>query len=119
MKTLCIIAALALSITSLAANDGTFVTKVIHDTDTAFQLNLNSKHWIKITNFVQQGGTQFASVAVYQGAAGSPGVTLLLASDPTTTHTPHDDVFVTGPSIIYIAPIPGATVMLTYLTGSN
>jgi hypothetical protein len=115
---LCSLAFLGVSFTTLLAKDGSFTSVIIRENDKPFQLTLTSRHWIKITNFTQYLKPETpAAVAVYQGTG--DGVWVLVADQPTTTHVAHDDVFIAGPAIVSVPAIPGATVFLTYLRGSD
>jgi hypothetical protein len=131
MKTLVLLCAvLAIAITPLAANDGIYVTRVIHETDSLYSLLLNRKQFIKITNFIQEGGTvgnvfnpdgSFAvvptpaSVVVYQGAAGLAGITVATTGGPNSVH----EVTIAGPAVVNVAPAPGGTLFLTFLLGNQ
>jgi hypothetical protein len=115
---LCSLAILTLSLPSLLAREGAFSSVIIRETDKPFQLTLTSRQWIKITNFTQNLKPETpAAVAVYQGTG--DGLWVLVADQPTTTHVAHDDVFIAGPAIVSVPAIPGATVFLTYLRGSD
>ena len=120
MKTLITtLAILTLSFANLPAKDGTFTSVVLRKTDKTFQLRLAARQWIKITNFIENLGNpaEPAGVAVFQGDA---ALWVLFASSPTSTHTPHEDVFIGGPVTITVTlPTDDSTVFLTYLRGSD
>jgi hypothetical protein len=121
MKTLITtLAIVILSIIPLPAKDGTFASVIIRDTDKAFRLDLSARQWIKVTNFTQNdtGNNHVmpAGVAVFQGEG---ALWVLFASDPTTNHVSHEDVFIGGPATVTVSPTPGAVVFLTYQRGSD
>jgi hypothetical protein len=120
MKTLIItLAVLTLSLTTVPAKEGTFSSVIIRETDSAFQLDLTARQWIKIINFTQNTTTPLsgrAGVAVYKGDA---ALWVLFADDPATTHAPHDDVIVAGPATIKVPPMPNTTIFVTYQRGSD
>jgi hypothetical protein len=121
MKTLITtLVALTLSFTTLPAKDGTFSSVVIGENDKVFRVNLSTKQWMKITNFIQNdvGETpaERAGVAVFQGDA---ALWVLFADGPSTTRVAHEDLFIGGPAIVTVPPMPGATVFLTYQRGSD
>jgi hypothetical protein len=108
------------------ANDGTFFTKVIHESDSTYTLNFSAKKWMKIINFIQEGGDlvdngsgffspAIGSVVVSQGATALKPVTVATAGGPNSSV----EVYVTGPVTITIAPVPGGTLYITYLAGNN
>ena len=127
LRLLTLTIALALSLSGNArANDGTFFTKVIHESDSTFTLTLSARKWMKIINFIQEGGDlvdngsgffspAIGSVVVSQGAAALKPVTVATAGGPNSSQ----EVYVTGPVTITIAPVPGGTLYLTYLAGNN
>jgi hypothetical protein len=120
---------------ALLANDGTFVTKVIHESDPVVQLSVPIGKAMKITNFIQEGAyvtnepgpfpgsvtvtNHPGEVKVYQGAAGLPGVTVLQSTPASTSHVAHEDVFVAGPAIVVIQPLTGVTLAFSYLRINN
>jgi hypothetical protein len=128
MKTLALF--IILSAASLFANDGQFVSKIIHETDSPVQINLSVHQWMKVSNFVQSGtapgfvptgqpGQDIGAVQLFQGAAGLTGIVALNASFATTTHAEHEDVFIAGPTVVFIAPVAGATLFFSYLIGKQ
>lgn len=109
-----------LSLSSLPAKEGTFASVIIRGTDSAFQLSLAARQWIKIINFTQNDitttRTDRAGLAVFKGEA---ALWVLFADDPMTTHVPHDDVIIAGPATVTVAAVPKATIFLTYQRGSD
>jgi hypothetical protein len=111
------------------SNDGRFFTKIIHESDNAYTFTLSTRSWLKITNFIQEGGTAtvfdpssgmfipptIGAVVVYQGPAGLKPVTVATAGGANSVH----EVFISGPVVVTIAPVSGATLYLTWLAGNN
>jgi hypothetical protein len=107
-----LLAVLAITIASAAAADSKYFTKVIHESDNGYSITLTSDLVMKITNFVQAGaGDTPATVAVYQGAT---GINVLAAGVGFVGREPHEDTYIAGPAYVNIAPMPGATLFLTF-----
>jgi hypothetical protein len=129
MKTLITtLAVLTLSFTTLIAKDATFTSVIIPDGGEPVQINLSAHQWIKVTNFTQNpvddnNPPNPAGIAVLKGDA---ALWVLFAADPRE-HKPHEDVFVAGPAMVFIAPPDKGTdkqhghaiVFLTYERGSD
>lgn len=129
MKTLITtLAVLTLTFTTVIAKEGTFTSVIIPDGGAPVQINLSAHQWLKITNFTQNpvndaNPTNSAGIAVLKGDA---ALWVSFASDPRT-HDPHEDVFVAGPAMVFVAPPDKgadnqhghAIVFLTYERGSD
>lgn len=121
-----ILLTLLITITSLSASEGKFYSQVIHDSDDAFVLRLPPNKFIKITNFTQSTAIQItpgnfatAAVYVYQGAPGLAGTAAVYSNLPGTTREVHEDIYVAGPAVVYVPPLSGAVLLLSYLLGNN
>jgi hypothetical protein len=119
-----VLSALFLILSSIIvfAGDGTFVTQVIHDSDQPFSVYVPSNRFMRITNFIQEGATNPATngvIYVFQGAPSLLGARILYSTQAGTTHQPHEDLYLGGPIVVYIAPVPNLTLVLSYLRGSN
>lgn len=111
------------------AGDPSYATKVIHESDPVLRLSIPASKYMRIVNFIQEGRNltetsgSFSEitgqVVVYQGAPGSSGARVLLSTLAGTTHQQHEDVIISGPAIVVIAPVPQLTLVFTYLRGSN
>jgi hypothetical protein len=116
---------LILSSTLAFAGDGNFVTQVIHESDPVFSVYVPGNRFFRIINFIQEGqnGTPpteiNGEVIVFKGAQGLSGARVLYSSQAETTHQLHEDVYLAGPIIVYVAPVPHLTLVLSYLRGSN
>jgi hypothetical protein len=120
MKTLiATLAVLTLSFTTALAKDGTFTTVIVKDSDKPLDLTVESHHWIKIINFVQNDGdteTYPAGIAVFKGDAVA---WVLFAGSPSATSAP---VVIEGPAIVSVrfsGKTTGASALLTYQRGSD
>jgi hypothetical protein len=129
-RSFAVLTLLFISIPIAVAKDGTFVTRVIHETDPAVSILLQPRQFITITNFVQDAPlviqdengnfiSHVATVTVYQGAMGLSGINVLTASQAGSTHVAHEDCYIAGPAIVNIASLSSATLFITYLKGSN
>jgi hypothetical protein len=117
MKTLITtLAVLALSFTSVIAKDGTFTSVIVNETDHPLQLNLRAREWLKITNFVQNGGNtdNSAGIALFKG---DESMWILFANQPQKTDAP---VIVAGPATLMVwVPSNEVKAFLTYQRGSD
>lgn len=98
-----------------------FKSKIVSSTDSVLEITVPDDHFMKITNFTQEGGTDRGVVQVTLpfdapngGAANVLTATRIdfLAAD----HAPEisNRVTIAGPAIVRIAPVPGATLFITY-----
>jgi hypothetical protein len=118
---------LILSSTLAFAGDGNFVTQVIHESDPPFSIVVPSNKFLRITNFIQEGQTLQGNppmevngeIFVFQGLQGLSGARVLYSERAGTTHQVHEDVYLAGPIVLYVAPVPNLTLVLSYLRGSN
>jgi hypothetical protein len=122
MKKLLLGMLLLVSLSSAFAGDGKYYSRIIHDSDAAMQVTVPSGLYMKITTFTQSGGfggNQIGGVTVYRGASGGPdGATVLLANSAPTGAS-SEGVIVAGPTTVYVAPIPNATLFISFLLGRN
>src|SRR4051794_28957248 len=120
MKTLITtLTVLTLSFTSVFAKDGTFTTVIVKDTDKPLDLTIGSHQWIKIINFVQNGGNTDmypAGLALFKDDA---AIWALFATSPSVTNAP---VVIAGPGMVSVQfsdKTTGASAVLTYQRGSD
>ena len=124
MKKILILLGISVSLaaSNASAGDGKYFSRIIHDSDSPAQLVVPSGFFIKITTFTQTGGAggdQIGGVTVYRGASGgSDGATVLLAN-AAQPGTANDGVIIAGPNTVYVAPVPNATLFISYLVGRN
>jgi hypothetical protein len=118
-----IVSLFVLSITVALAGEGKFFSQVIHDTDQPFRLSLPANKAMKVLNFIQSGVPgpviNLGAIAVYQGTPGLSGIFVLQADFSSNNHVVHEDVFIAGPAVVYISPIAGETLFLSYLLANN
>jgi hypothetical protein len=106
---------------------GQFKSKII--TTQALVITVPDDHFLKITNFSQQGGTDRGVVEVtLQGDTETGGTTNVLAAtrvDVSTGITAQNApeisnrVIIAGPAEVRIRPIAGATLFITYRKEAN
>jgi hypothetical protein len=122
----CFVALIILAAASFAfANP--FKSKIITGTSSALAITVPDDHFLKITNFSQEGGTDRAVVAVtFTGENG--GTTNVLAatridfsSGSNSQNFPEigNRVIIAGPAEVTVAPVAGATLFITYRKESN
>ena len=131
MKTLtvrCVIALVILVAASFAfANP--FKSRIITGTSSPLVITVPDDHFLKITNFSQQGGTDRAVVAVtLQGDTENGGTSNVLtatridlSTGANSQNSPEisNRVIIAGPAQVTVAPVTGATLFISYRKESN
>jgi len=105
-----------------------FKSKIITSTSSTLQISVPSDHFLKITNFSQEGGTDRGVVAVTfngEGSSGTANVLTAIRIDFSTggnyQNFPEiaNKVIIAGPAEVTVAPVTGATLFITYRKESN
>jgi hypothetical protein len=102
---------------------GQFKSKIV--TTQALVIPVPDDHFLKITNFSQEGGTARGVVEVtLQGDSESGGTANVLTATLVDLNSPNapeitNRVIIAGPAEVRIRPIPGATLFITYRKESN
>ena len=105
-----------------------FKSKIITGTSSTLQISVPSDHFLKITNFSQEGGTDRGVVAVTfngEGSSGTANVLTAIRIDFSTggnyQNFPEiaNKVIIAGPAEVTVAPVTGATLFITYRKESN
>ena len=101
-----------------------FKSKVISSTDSLVEITVPGDHFMKITNFTQDGGTDRGVVEVVLPGdlenGGSTNVLTAARIDLSTgvnaQNSPEvsNQVTIAGPAIVKIAPVVGAKLFITY-----
>ena len=101
-----------------------FKSKIIQGNDSVLEITVPSDHFMKITNFTQDGGTDRAVVEVVlpgdQENGGSTNVLTAARIDFSTgvnaQNAPEisNRVTIAGPAIVKIKPVVGAKIFITY-----
>jgi len=101
-----------------------FKSKIISSNDSVLEITVPGDHFMKITNFTQDGGTDRGVVQVVlpgdQENGGSTNVLTAARIDLSTganvQNAPEIDnrVTIAGPAIVRIRPIVGAKLFITY-----
>jgi hypothetical protein len=124
MKTLAVrffVAAVFLVAATLAVANP-FKSKIITGNDSTLVITVPDDHFLKITNFTQDGGTERAIVTVKLGGE-SPGKTDVLTATRTdfsagvnsqTSPEVANRVIIAGPAEVSIQPVVGAKLFITY-----
>jgi hypothetical protein len=104
---------------------GGFKSKII--TTSQLTITVPEDRVLKITNFTQEGGTERAVVSVNLSgdSAGSANVLTAVRIDLSTgTNSQsfpeiNNRVVIAGPAEVRVAPVPGATLLITYKKEPN
>jgi hypothetical protein len=102
-----------------------FKSKIITGTDSTLVISVPDDHFLKITNFTQEGGTDRGVVEVTlsgedtenNGTANVLAATRIdLSTGTNSLNFPEVDnrVVITGPATVKVRPIAGATLFITY-----
>jgi hypothetical protein len=109
-----------ISITGLFAGEGKYFSRLIHEGDAPIDLHINGSKYIKILDFrqsnvVEVGPGEFtvAGIYAYQGAAGTPGMAVANAGQLDK------EVVLAGPIVMYVPPLAGTTLFISYFIGNN
>src|SRR3989442_15765594 len=103
-----------------------FKSKII--TSSPLEISVPSDHFLKITNFSQEGGTDRGVVSVTfngEGNSGTANVLTAIRIDFSTGGNAQsfpeiaNKVIIAGPAEVTVAPITGATLFITYRKESN
>src|SRR6266581_3905844 len=116
--------ALSLLIAAAVAFANPFKSKIISGDDSVLEITVPGDHFMKITNFTQDGGTDRAVVeVVLPGDTENGGSTNVLtatridfSTGANAQNAPEigNRVTIAGPAIVKITPIVGAKLFITY-----
>src|ERR1700675_1783328 len=99
-----------------------FKSKIITGNDSTLVITVPEDHFLKITNFTQEGGTERAVVTVKLGGE-SPGKTDVLTATRTdfsagvnSQNSPEvaNRVIIAGPAEVSVQAVVGAKLFITY-----
>jgi hypothetical protein len=123
----CSIALIILAAASFAfANP--FKTKIITGSSSALAITVPDDHFLKITNFTQQGGTDRGVVSVTLTGDENGGTANVLTATRVDLSTginaqiaPEviNRVIIAGPAQVTVTPVTGATLFITYKKEPN
>jgi hypothetical protein len=101
-----------------------FKSKIITGTDSTLVIIVPDDHFMKITNFTQEGGTDRAVVEVTLGGDTENGGTtnvlsatrIDLSTGANAQNSPEigNRVVITGPATVKVKPVTGATLFISY-----
>src|SRR6266566_1082444 len=116
--------ALSLLIAAAVAFANPFKSKIISSDDPVLEITVPGDHFMKITNFTQDGGTDRAVVeVVLPGDTENGGSTNVLtatridfSTGANAQNAPeiNNRVTIAGPAVVKIRPIVGAKLFITY-----
>jgi len=108
---------------------GVFKTKIITSTSSPLVITVTDDHFLRITNFSQEGGTQRGVVSVtLTGDNESTGTANVLTATRIDLSTGANSqnfpeitnrVIIAGPAQVTVAPVTGATLLITYRKETN
>jgi len=99
-----------------------FKSRIITGNDSTLVITVPDDHFMKITNFTQEGGTERAVVTVKLGGE-SPGKTDVLSATRIDLSTGANSqnlpevgnrVIIAGPAEVSVQPVVGAKLFITY-----
>src|SRR5262249_55047778 len=105
-----------------------FKSKIITGTDSTLVITVPDGHFLKITNFSQDGGTDRGAVHVTLSDTENGGTTKVLVATRIDLSTGINSqnfpeignrAIITGPATVRVPPITGATLFITYRKESN
>jgi len=123
----CSIALVILAAASFALANP-FKTKIITGASSALVITVPSDHFLKITNFSQEGGTDRGVVSVTLTGDENSGTANVLTATRVDLSTGINSqiapeiinrVIIAGPAQVTVAPVTGATLFITYRKESN
>lgn len=116
--------ALSLLVAAAVAFANPFKSKIISSDDSVLEITVPGDHFMKITNFTQDGGTDRAVVEVtLPGDTENGGTTNVLTatridlSTGINAQTPPEignRVVIAGPAIVRVRPVVGAKLFISY-----
>ena len=116
--------ALSLLVAAAVAFANPFKSKIISSDDSVLEITVPGDHFMKITNFTQDGGTDRGVVeVVLPGDTENGGSTIVLTAaridfsiGANAQNAPEisNRVTIAGPAIVKIKPIIGAKLFITY-----
>ena len=111
-------------VAAAVASANPFKSKIVSSSDSVLEIVVPEDHFMKITNFSQDGGTERGVVqVVLPGDTENGGATNILAatridfsSGANAQNAPEiiNRVTIAGPAIVRIKPIVGAKLFITY-----
>jgi hypothetical protein len=123
----CLIALVILAAASFAfANP--FKTKIITGASSALVVTVPNDHFLKITNFSQEGGTDRGVVSVTLTGDENSGTANVLTATRVDLSTGMNAqnapeiinrAIIAGPAQVTVAPVTGATLLITYKKEPN
>jgi hypothetical protein len=105
-----------------------FKSKIITGTDSTLVITVPAEHFLKITNFTQDGGTDRGAVHVTLQDTENGGTTKILTATRIDLSTGINSqnfpeignrMIIAGPATVRVPPITGATLYITYQKQPN
>ncbi len=105
-----------------------FKSKIVTGTSSPLMITVPDDHFLKITNFSQEGGTDRGVVAVTLMGENDSGTANVLTATRIDLSTGANSlnfpeisnrVVIAGPAQVTVAPVTGATLFITYRKEAN
>jgi hypothetical protein len=130
MKTVAVrwVVALVILLAASFAFANPFKSKIVSSSSSPLMINVPEDHFLKITNFSQEGGTDRGVVSVTLMGDENTGTANVLTATRTDLSTGTNSqsppeisnrVIIAGPAQVTVAPVTGATLFITYRKESN
>ena len=122
------VVAIVLLVAASFAFANPFKSKIITGSSSPLTINVPEDHFLKITNFSQEAGTDRGVVSVMLTGDENTGTTNVLTATRTDLSTGTNSqnppeisnrVTIAGPAQVTVAPVTGATLFITYKKESN
>ena len=130
MKTVAVrwVVALVILLVASFAFANPFKSKIVTSTSSPLMINVPEDHFLKITNFSQEGGTDRGIVSVMlmgdenSGTANVLTATRIdLSTGANSQNSPEiiNRAIIAGPAQVTVTPVTGATLFISYRKESN
>ena len=106
---------LAAAAPSALADAGVFMNEIVQPSDPLLQITVGERKFVRIVNFVQEGGADRGLVAVTRNGKAAYVLTAAFATEAEV----QKDFIVAGPATITINPVPNAKLFITYRVSKN
>jgi hypothetical protein len=93
---------------------GEFQSNIITPTSPLLTISVPDQHFLRIRSFTQEGGSQRAVVTVTSNGQTSNVLTATMISTSSVSPEIIEPVLIAGPADVTVAPVPGATLFITY-----
>ena len=107
---------LAAAAPSASADAGVFENEIVQASDQPLQITVGERKFVRIVNFVQEGGGDRGLVAVTHRNGKAAFVLSAAFANETEVQK---DFIVAGPATITVNPVPNAKLFISYRVSKN